>query len=186
MTAGPTVVGTVPPDGLDGTTDTAVDPAQAGSGFVSIDVQIPADGVDEAISLDRAAVQNEALDPVSLDATCTPLDGGEGLTVSVVDLRRLGAGSRLVSAALHVTGEATPGSHDVTLDVSDADQQTTQYTGTIQVADGAMSGTFDVTDAAGNAALGSYVCALEPVAATTTTPVTGGGEEVPGSDAPVR
>ena len=104
--------------------------------------------------------------------------------MSVVDLRRLGAGSRLVSAALHVTGEATPGPHDVTLDVSDADQQTTQYTGTIQVADGAMSGTFDVTDAAGNAALGSYVCAVGPVATTTTTPVTGGGEEVPGSDAP--
>ena len=57
-------------------------------------------------------------------------------------------------------------------------------TGTIQVADGAMSGTFDVADAAGTAAVGSYVCAAGPVTTPTTMPVTGGGEEVPGSDAP--
>ena len=83
---------------------TTLDPALAGSGFVSIHVRLPAVGVDETISLDRALVHADALDPVSLDATCTTLDGGDGLSVSVVDLRRLGAGSRLVSAALRVDG----------------------------------------------------------------------------------
>ena len=57
---------------------TTVDPALAGSGFVSIDVQLPTAGVDETIALDRATVSADQLDPVSLDATCTALDGATG------------------------------------------------------------------------------------------------------------
>jgi hypothetical protein len=157
--------------------DTVVDPADAGSGFVSIQVRLPAAGIDETISLDRATVLGEALDPVSLDATCTPLDGGDEMVVSVVDLRRLAAGARLVSAALQVEGGTSAGQHAATLDVSGADQVTTSYTGTVELADGGWSGTFDTTDESGKAATGTFVCADAPVA-TTTLPV-GGGEEVP-------
>ena len=101
--------------------------------------------------------------------------------MSVVDLRRLGAGSRLVSAALRVEGEATPGPHDVTLDVSGADQVTTHYTGTIELAEGASAGTFEVADAAGATANGTFVCADQPPVTTTTAPPAGGGEDVPDS-----
>jgi hypothetical protein len=177
--AGVTATGDVAPSA-----QTAVDPMQAGSGFVSIQVRLPAVGVDETISLDRATVRADALDPVSLDATCTPLDGGEGLTVSVVDLRRLGAGARLVSAALRVEGDPTAGPHDVTLDVSGADQVTTQYTGTIELAEGSGSGTFEVTDDSGAVASGSFVCAEQAIVTTTTAAPAGGGEEVPGSEPP--
>ena len=173
--------GVAPSGGVGSSASTTLDPAQAGSGFVSIHVRVPAVGVDETISLDRALVHADALDPVSLDATCTTLDGGDGLSVSVVDLRRLGAGPRLVSAALRVEGEATPGPHDVTLDVSGADQVTTQYTGTIEVAEDASSGTFEVADATGATASGTFVCADEPPMTTTTAPPAGGGEDVPDS-----
>ena len=47
---------------------TTVDPATAGTGFVSIQVRLPASGVDETLALDRATVSADALDPVSLDA----------------------------------------------------------------------------------------------------------------------
>jgi hypothetical protein len=180
-TAGAAATGVTPSGDVAPSAETTIDPAQAGSGFVSIQVRLPAVGVDETISLDRASVRLDALDPVSLDATCTPLDGGEGLTVSVVDLRRLGAGARLVSAALRVDGVPSAGPHDVTLDVSGADQVTTQYTGTVELAEGGSSGTFDVTDATGAAASGSFVCAAQPVVTTTTDSPNGGGEEVPGS-----
>ncbi len=163
--------------------DTAVDPALAGSGFVSIELQLPATGVREAISLDRASVRADQLDPVSLDATCTALDGGDlstGTVVTVVDLRRMGSTDRLVSATIRVAGDSAAGEHDVTIDVGDADQVTTTYTGTIELADGAMSGTFEATDESGDSVTGTYVCA--PVAVTTTAPIiTGGGEEVPDS-----
>ena len=55
---------------------TTVDPATAGAGFVSIQVRLPASGIDETLALDRATVSVDALDPVSLDAFCSPLDGG--------------------------------------------------------------------------------------------------------------
>ena len=157
--------------------DTVVDPAEAGSGFVSIQVRLPSAGIDETISLDRATVRGEELDPVSLDATCTPLDGGDEMIVSVVDLRRLAAGARLVSAALQVEGGTTAGQHEATLDVSGADQVTTTYTGTAELAEGGWSGTFEATDESGETATGSFVCADAPVE-PTTVPV-GGGEEVP-------
>ena len=67
-------VGTGDPSAVPTTT---VDPATAGAGFVSIQVRLPASGVDEMLSLDRATVSADALDPVNLDAYCTPLDGGD-------------------------------------------------------------------------------------------------------------
>lgn len=161
--------------------DTAVDPAQAGVGFVSIQVRLPSAGIDETLSLDRATLRADALNPVSLDATCTALDGGDGMTVSVVDLNRLAAGSRLVSAALRTAGPPTAGTHDVTLDVGAADQVTTTYTGTVELTDGGWSGTFETADAAGNAASGTFVCSDAPIATTTAPPDTG-GEEVPDTE----
>jgi len=164
---------------------TTVDPAVAGVGFVGIDIQLPAAGVDETISLDRATVRSDQLDPVSLDATCSALDGGADVVVSVVDLRRLGSESRLVSVAIHVAGDPTAGEHDATIDVSAADQVTTSYSGTIDLDEGALSGRFTAAAANGDAATGSFVCAMEPVVLTTEVPVeTGGGEVVPDGTAP--
>ena len=74
--------GTAPPG-------TGVDPASAGSGFVSIGVQVASAGIAETLSLDRSTVAADALDAVTLDAICTPLDGGDpasGVRVAVVDL----------------------------------------------------------------------------------------------------
>lgn len=161
---------------------TTVDPALAGTGFVSIHVQLPTAGVDETIALDRATVSADQLDPVSLDATCAALDGGTDGTVSVVDLRRLGSESRLVSVAIHISGDLADGSHDATVDVSGADQVTTSYTGTVELAGGGLTGTFSAEDASGNPATGSFVCAMAPVVVTTEAPVENGGGEVEPDD----
>jgi hypothetical protein len=157
---------------------TTVDPASAGTGFVSIQVRLPAAGIDETLALDRATVPVDALDPVSLDAFCTPLDGGAEMAVRVVDLRRLADGSRLISAALNVAGGMGAGEHDATLEVSGADQSTTTFSGTAVLAEGGWSGTFEAADASGNTASGAFTCAAAPVE-TTTTVATGAGEEVP-------
>jgi hypothetical protein len=175
------------PSGSGATAGTAVDPASAGAGFVQVQVQIAVSGVDETLSLDRATVDKTSLDPVSLDAACTPLDNGDtskGVDVSVVDLRRLGAGNQLVSATLHVAGPASAGDHDATLQLAGADQVTTNYAGTVALADGGWAGTFQMTDKAGNALTGSFACAAEPLATTTTVPDSGGNEAVPDTPAP--
>ena len=150
----------------------------AGAGYVSIQVRLPAAGIDETLSLDRATVSADALDPVNLDAFCTPLDGGAEMAASVVDLRRLSDGSRLISAALSIAGGVTAGEHDATLVVSGADQSTTTFIGTAVLEDGGWSGTFEAADASGNAATGGFTCASAAVETTTTQP-TGSGEEVP-------
>ncbi|HEU4842216.1 MAG TPA: hypothetical protein VFT09_12260 [Ilumatobacteraceae bacterium] len=163
-----------------GPAGTAVDPAAAGAGFVSIGVQVASAGIAETISLDRASVPAASLDPVSLDATCTPLDGGDpaaGVVVSVVDLRRL-AGDQLVSAVLRF-GDAAPGEHDMTLELGGADQVATSYTGTVTVADDGMAGTFQGADAGGTPVSGSFACAAEAIATTTTLVPLDAGEEVP-------
>jgi hypothetical protein len=157
-----------------------VDPAAAGSGFVSIDVRIASAGIAETLSLDRSTVAAASLDPVSLDAACTPLDGGDatsGVAVSVVDLRRL-AGSRLVSAVLRYV-DAAPGEHEMTLEVGSAEQVTTIYRGTVTVGDDAMSGTFSGADTGGTAVTGSFVCSAAAIATTTTSLALDAGEEVP-------
>ena len=80
------------PSGSGPTPGTAVDAASAGSGFVQVQVQVGSTGVNETLSLDRATVRKDSLDPASLNATCTPLDGGDtskGIDVTVVDLRTL-------------------------------------------------------------------------------------------------
>ena len=181
-TAGATVPGASQGTGgqAGGPTTTTIDPAVAGSGAVSIQVRLPASGIDETLVLDRASLPATSLDPVSLDASCTPLDGGTEMAVSVVDLRRLAAGSRLVSAALSVDGGMVAGEHEATLDVSGADQVTTTFTGNAVLAEGGLSGTFEATDGDGNAATGSFSCSAEALV-TTTTLVAGSGEEVPGS-----
>jgi hypothetical protein len=85
---------------------------------VRIQVRLGATGTEEVLELDRASVDAEDLEPVSLDARCTTLDGGTGFVVSVVDLRRVAAGDRLVSASLRVTGDvADAGEYEGTIDV---------------------------------------------------------------------
>jgi hypothetical protein len=163
-TASPLVGGT----GADATT---VPAGEAGSGFVALRVEIATSGIAETVSLDRASLPAAALDPVSLDARCTPLDAGTSVApveVAVVDLRRL-AGNRLVSAVLRF-GEATPGEHEMTLEIGGVDQVTTTYSGTVRVEDGGLSGTFEGTSGAETAVTGSYACATEAIATTTTEP----------------
>jgi hypothetical protein len=178
----PITVGTVGPSAP--SDDTTVDPAEAGSGYVSVRVRVQAAGIDESISLDRATVRADDLDPISLDAACTALDGGEGVAVSVVDLRRLASGARLVSAALRTDGASTAaGSYEGTVELGGADQVTTSYTGTIAIEEGGAAGTFEATDGSGNVATGDFVCAPQPVVPATTPPGDG-GEEIPDSVPP--
>jgi hypothetical protein len=151
----------------------------AGAGFVSFQVRLGASGIDEAIALDRATVAESQLDPISLDAYCTALDGGDGYVASVTDLRRLSAGSRIVSVVLRIeTDVPGPGTYEGTLDVGDAQQTTTRYRGPITLDEGAAAGSFDLRDDAGGAATGTFVCAPEPVVATTV-PATPAPGDVP-------
>jgi hypothetical protein len=182
-----TVAAVTTPSGSGPTPGTALDPAEAGSGFVRVQVSVGATGVDETLSLDRATVKKAVLDPASLNATCTPLDGGDtsnGLDITVVDLRRMGS-NRVISVALHVDGPPTEGEHDATLQLGGSDQTTTGYTGTVKLAEGGAEGTLDMTDAGGNSLTGSFACAAEPLPTTTAVPDTGGDNEaVPGTPAP--
>lgn len=155
-----------------------------GDGFVSLTVRVAVSGIAETIDLDRATVAEDQRAPLSLDAFCTSLDGGDGYRIAVTDLRRLGTDARLVSAVL-TAASGEPGEHDATLELGDAQQMTTAYTGTLVVADDGASGTFELADETGGAATGSFVCADERVAITTTTiPLGDGGEEVPGDSSP--
>ncbi|CAN5845827.1 MAG: hypothetical protein ACR2HP_04915 [Ilumatobacteraceae bacterium] len=167
--AGDTGGTTATPPTLSMTTAGAVD-AGAAAGFVSVTVQVASAGIDETLALDRASVPATALDPLNLDATCSALDGGDPVALSIIDLRRLAAGSRLVSAALHTEEPATaPGEHAGRLKIADAEQLTTDYEVAIQVTDGGRSGTFGGSDEGGNPISGSWVCADEPVAPPSTS-----------------
>ena len=168
------------------TPGTAVDPASAGSGFVSIGVQVASEGIAETLSLDRSTVTTDALDAVTLDAICTPLDGGDpaaGVHVAVVDLARLASGARLVSADLRYADPA-PGEHDMTLQVGAAEQVTTGYTGTVTVAEDGLSGTFAGADTGGTPVSGSFVCSTQAIVTTTTAVPADAGEEVPEDSEP--
>lgn len=166
---------TATPAGTDaiilGTSGNATAPTdETGAGVVSLQVRIAATGVDELIELDRGAVDAASLDPISLDATCTALDGGEGLTVAVTDMRRVSAGSRLVSAVLRVDGEvAAGGEYEGTIDVGDNQQVVTTYAGLVTLGPGLATGTFDMIDGSGRAATGSFTCNEDAIAPTTTT-----------------
>jgi hypothetical protein len=184
-----TVASVTTPSGSGPTQGTALDPASVGSGFVQVQVSVGATGVDETLSLDRATVRKDSLDPASLNATCTPLDGGDtsqGVDVTVVDLRRLAASSnRLISAELHVKGAPEAGEHEATLQLGAGDQTTTAYQGTVELAEGGWGGTLEMNDAAGNSLTGSFACAAEPLPTTTAVPDPGGDNEaVPGTPAP--
>ena len=171
--------GTAAPAGTGGT-------GAAGTGFVSIDVQIASAGIAETLGLDRSTVAADSLDPVTLDARCTPLDGGDlaaGIEVAVVDLGRLASGDRIVSAQLRY-GDPAPGEHDMTLQVGAAEQVTTAYTGTVTVADDGMSGTFVGADGGGTPVTGSFVCSAQAIVTTTTAVPLDAGEEVPDSAPP--
>jgi hypothetical protein len=176
------------PSGSGPTPGAAVDPASAGSGFVQVQVQVGSTGVNETLSLDRATVSKDSLDPASLNATCTPLDGGDtskGVDVTVVDLRRLAGGNQLISAELHVDGAPEQGEHEATLQLGAGDQKTTAYRGTVELADGGWGGTLEMTDAGGNSLTGSFACADQPLPTTTAVPDTGGDNEaVPDTPAP--
>lgn len=163
----------------------AIDPAEAGSGFVSLSVQVASEGIDETLTLDRSSVRAADLDPLGLDATCSALDGGDVLTVSVIDLRRLAAGSQLVSATLRSAEPvAGPGEYEGFVELADVEQLTTTYGATIVVDDGASTGSFEGTDDSGNVASGTFTCSVEPVSTTTTTLLTDEGEEVPETSGP--
>jgi hypothetical protein len=148
----------------------------AGEGMVSIQVRLAASGLDETLSLDRATIPADELDPISLFASCTAIDGaaaaGEVYVVRVIDLRRLTSDDELVAAALSVdTPLAAPGEYDVTLELSDVTQKSTTYSGTLTVDRGLSAGTFEVVDERGNAATGSFSC-TRPPPPTTTAPST--------------
>ena len=162
-------------------TGTGVDPASAGSGFVSIGVQVASAGIAETLSLDRSTVAADALDAVTLDAICTPLDGGDpagGVRIAVVDLARLASGDRLVSAELRYA-DAAPGEHDMTLQLGAAEQVSTTYTGMVTVGADGLSGTFAGADSGGTPVSGSFTCATEAIVTTTTAVPVDAGEEVP-------
>src|SRR4051794_8212361 len=171
-----TATATVPASSV--STGTAVDPANAGAGYVQVQVQVAPTGVNETLSLDRATVSKTALDPISLDASCTPLDKGDtskGVDVTVVDLRRLGAGDKLVSATLHIDSESQDGAHGGTLQLGGAAEVTTSYRGTADLAEGGWAGNFTLASTGGNQATGTFTCADQPPPSTTTVPDTGGG-----------
>jgi hypothetical protein len=184
--AGPATTAGVP-SGSSAVTGTSVDPATAGTGYVEIAVQVASTGTSETISLDRATVSRDALDPVSLDATCTPLDKGDtskGVDVTVVDLRRLAQGDKIASAVLHVDPADAGGEHQATLQLSGADQVTTSYTGKVDLAAGGFGGTFQLHDAGGNPATGTFACADQAPPPTTVPSDTDAGEPVPDTPAP--
>lgn len=161
---------------------TEIDPAQAGSGFVSLSVSVATEGIDETLALDRASVRAEDLDPLSLNAACSTLDGGDVLSVAVIDLRRLATGSRLVSATVTTDDPLTgPGEYPGAVEIADIEQQTMRFAAMVTVADGAGFGGFEGEDGAGNLVTGSFVCADQPIAAPPTTFAADIGEEVPGS-----
>jgi hypothetical protein len=175
------------PAGSSSVTGTSVDAGTAGSGYVRIDVQVAASGISESISLDRSTVSRDALDPVSLDATCTPLDHGDpskGVDVTVVDLRRLGQGDKFVSAVLHVDPADSGGEHRATLQLSGADQVTTSYSGKVALAAGGWGGTFQMHDPGGKPATGTFACADQAPPPTTAPSDTDAGEPVPDTPAP--
>ncbi len=183
---GPTTTVVVAP-GSSALTGTSVDPATAGAGYVQIDVQLSASGISETISLDRATVSRDALDPVSLDATCTPLDHGDtskGVDVTVVDLRRLGQGDKFVSAVLHVDPAESGGERRATLQLGGADQVTTSYTGEVKLAAGGWGGSFQMNDPGGNPVTGTFACADQAPPPTTVPTDTDAGEPVPDTPAP--
>jgi len=162
------------------TAPVSVDVAPAAAGFVSVTVQVASEGIDETLALDRAVVPPGELDPLNLDASCSALDGGEPVTLSIIDLRRLGAGSRLLSARLRTEEPATaPGEYDGTLEIADAEQLTTTFNVAVLVDEGGRSGSFQGNDEDGNVASGAFVCADQPTDTTTTTIPVDGGEEVP-------
>jgi hypothetical protein len=184
--AGPTTT-VATPSGSSALTGSSVDPGSAGAGYVQIEVQVSSSGISETISLDRATVSRDALDPVSLDATCTPLDHGDtskGVDVTVVDLRRLGQGDKFVSAVLHVDPADAGGESRGTLQLSGADQVTTSYTGTVELAAGGFGGTFRMNDPGGNPATGTFACADQAPPPTTAPTDTDAGETVPDTPAP--
>ena len=178
---GPTAAGSVAPGGAAATTSPGSAAGGApGSGFVAIDVRLTPAGIAETISLDRSTVAATALDPVTLNATCTPLDGGDpaaGVVVSVVDLGRLAA-SQVVSAILRYADPA-PGEHEMTLELGRADQSTSSSTGTVTVGADGMSGSFSGADSGGTAVTGGFTCATAATAVTTTTVALDAGEVVP-------
>jgi len=130
-------------------------------GFVSIQVRLAARGIDETISLDRSIVAVDKLDPISLDATCSALDGEPGFVVAVVDLRRLGTDNHLVSAMLEVPDFLRAGEYEGTLQLGDQEQRSTTYTGMVSVDEDRIGGTFEMTDAEGGPATGSFTCARQ-------------------------
>ena len=161
-----------------------VDPAAAGAGFVSVHVEVANAGIDETVSLDRASVRRDELDPLSLDATCSALDGGDAMALSVIDLRRLASGGQVVSAAVRTDEAATsPGEYDGTVEIADASQLTTSYESTIVVDEGGWSGSFEGVDERGGVAKGTFVCSQQAIAPTTTIAIEV-GEEVPETSAP--
>ena len=162
------------------TTPASMDVASAAAGFVSVTVQVASEGIDETLALDRAVVPPGELDPLNLDASCSALDGGDPMALSIIDLRRLAAGSHLLSAALRTEEPATaPGEYEGTLEIADAEQLTTSFNVAVLVDEGGRSGSFQGNDEDGNVASGTFVCADQPIDTTTSTVPVDVGEEVP-------
>lgn len=142
-----------------------------GSGVVRLRVRLSGQGVDEELLFDRSSVAVADLDPIALDATCTALDGGAPYRVAVVDLRRLSAGERILSARLVLDGDVTPGEHGAVLELGDAAQQITRFEGVAVLDEGLATGTFELAAANGAPAVGSFACASDVASLPTTTTV---------------
>lgn len=153
-----------------GTTSTVAGPV--GSGVVQMNVRLS--GISEELLLDRSSVGVDELDPITLDATCTAIDGGEGYSVSIVDVRRLSAGQQLVSATLRVAdtaGAVEAGEHEARLELGTAEQDTTRFEGVLVLDAGLASGTFELATGNGATATGSFACGADVASLPTTTTI---------------
>lgn len=143
-----------------------------GSGVVRMTVRLS--GVSEELLLDRSTVGADDLDPITLDAACSAIDGGDGYVVSVIDVRRLSAGRQLVSATLRATDQSgSAGEHTAQLELGTSRQEITRYEGVMVLDAGLASGTFDVATDDGARATGSFACGedLASLPTTTTVPI---------------
>ena len=65
--------------------------------------------------------------------------------------------------------DATPGEHDMTLEVGGAEQVTTTFTGTVTVGADGLSGTFTGADDGGTPVSGTFAC-VRPVSGARLYP----------------
>lgn len=159
-----------------------------GRGVVQLTVHLS--GMREQMTLDRSTVAAADRDPITLDATCTALDGGDGYVVSIVDVRRLSAGQQLVSATLRATGASgsvAAGEHPARLELGTAQQEVVRFEGVMSLDATLAAGTYEVSTTNGGVATGDFACADDVASLPTTTtppPVVATAETVTDASGP--